>query len=214
MGQGIIMLCWGDGIWGIRWQRREEGGSLIVMHDNGQKKVPDPENKSTWEYNYDANGNLTEDKNKGIFGILYNTLNLPISIQKYDGLRLEYIYDATGTKRRQNLYTGMSTISKTTDFIGNIVYENGVPAYVNYSEGRMVLKSNGTWFAEIYLKDHLGNIRLAFSRENGLIKTRQVNSYYPFGMNIKELSQNSTDNYKANEYLYNGKMMQDEMGLG
>jgi RHS repeat-associated protein len=33
-------------------------------------------------------------------------------------------------------------------------------------------------------------------------------------MNIKELSQNSTDNYKANEYLYNGKMMQDEMGLG
>ena len=93
------------------------------FYDNGQIKVPDPDDNSTWEYNYDANGNLTEDKNKGIFGILYNTQNLPISIQKYDGLRLEYIYDATGTKRRQNLYTGMSTISKTTDFIGNIVYE-------------------------------------------------------------------------------------------
>ena len=43
--------------------------------------------------------------------------------------------------------------------------------------------------------------------------TRQVDAYYPFGMNIKELSQTS-DAYLANEYLYNGKMYQDEMGLG
>jgi RHS repeat-associated protein len=32
-------------------------------------------------------------------------------------------------------------------------------------------------------------------------------------MNIKGLSANSTDTYKPNEYFYNGKMMQDEMGL-
>jgi RHS repeat-associated protein len=33
-------------------------------------------------------------------------------------------------------------------------------------------------------------------------------------MNIKELSLNGSATYKPNEYLYNGKMMQDEMGLG
>ena len=35
-----------------------------------------------------------------------------------------------------------------------------------------------------------------------------------WGMNIKGLSQNSTDQTRPNEYLYNGKMIQDEMGLG
>jgi len=29
------------------------------------------------EYLYDANGNLTQDRNKGITGIVYNHLNLP-----------------------------------------------------------------------------------------------------------------------------------------
>jgi RHS repeat-associated protein len=33
-------------------------------------------------------------------------------------------------------------------------------------------------------------------------------------MNIKELSLNGSATYKPNKYLYNGKMMQDEMGLG
>lgn len=33
-------------------------------------------------------------------------------------------------------------------------------------------------------------------------------------MNIKGLTANSTDVNRPNEYLYNGKMMQDEMGLG
>ena len=33
-------------------------------------------------------------------------------------------------------------------------------------------------------------------------------------MNIKELSANSNSTVHRNEYLYNGKMMQDEMGLG
>ena len=32
------------------------------------------------EYLYDANGNLTQDRNKGITGIVYNHLNLPRQI--------------------------------------------------------------------------------------------------------------------------------------
>jgi RHS repeat-associated protein len=79
----------------------------------------------------------------------------------------------------------------------------------------MILLRNGTaTHNEAYLKDHLGNIRIAFHLANGSLKTRQVDSYYPFGMNIKGLTANSTDLTRPNEYLYNGKMMQDEMGLG
>ena len=107
------------------------------------------------------------------------------------------------------------TITKTTDFIGNFVYENYLPAYIVYDEGRVVFNSKDrSYFAETYIKDHLGNVRIAFRSENGVLKTRQVNSYYPFGMNIKGLSQNGIDLTRPNEYLYNSKMMQDEMGLG
>ena len=165
------------------------------------------------EYEYDANGNLKRDDNQGILDITYNYLNLPISITKNGGNRLEYIYDASGNKLRQ-LYYKEELLVKTTDFIGNFVYENGVPAYIMNDEGRLVYANNGrTYFAEAYLKDHLGNVRVAFRREYGVLKVRQVNSYYPFGMNIKQLSANSTDPNHPNEYLYNGKLMQDEMGL-
>ncbi len=167
------------------------------------------------EYTYDANGNMKKDLNKGILSIAYNTLNLPTSINKSGGLRVEYQYDAAGSKRRQVYYTNIEgNLSKTTDFVGNFVYENGVPVYNIYDEGRIVFNADGSCFGEAYIKDHLGNVRVACRLEHGQVKVRQVNSYYPFGMNIKGLSQNSTDTYKPNEYLYNGKMMQDEMGLG
>jgi len=84
------------------------------------------------------------------------------------------------------------------------------------SEGRIVYKSNGsTWFTETQVKDHLGSVRAVCSLNSTTRSriTRQVDAYYPFGMNIKELSQTS-DAYLANEYMYNGKMYQDEMGLG
>lgn len=175
--------------------------------DNGNHYTGTP------EYNYDRNGNLIKDSNKEIASITYNHLNLPISINRSNENRIEYIYDATGNKRSQIYHTN-NTIYKTTDFVANFVYEDNVLVYNMYDEGRIVNNTNGTWFAENYLKDHLGNIRVAYRRENGLLKTRQVDSYYPFGMNIKNLSSNGLGNTRPNEYLYNGKMMQDEMGLG
>ncbi len=179
-----------------------------VFWDNGSKYT------GTAEYTYDANGNLVTDLNKGILYITYNYLNLPTSITKTGGNRVEYTYDAAGTKRQQQHYVN-GTLVKTTDFIANFVYENSVPAWATYDEGRVVLNSYGTAnLNEAYLKDHLGNIRVAYYLQAGTLRTRQVNSYYPFGMNIKGLTANSTDNFKPNEYLYNGKMMQDEMGLG
>jgi RHS repeat-associated protein len=78
----------------------------------------------------------------------------------------------------------------------------------------VVLNSNGTASVnEAWLKDHLGNIRATYYLQAGSLKTQQVDSYYPFGMNIKGLTADGSATYKPNEYLYNGKMMQDEMGL-
>ncbi len=74
-------------------------------------------------------------------------------------------------------------------------------------------KPDSSCFVETYLKDHLGNIRVAYANDGLKDGIRQVNAYYPFGMNISSLSANSTSILQHNEYLYNGKMFQDELGL-
>ena len=51
-------------------------------------------------------------------------------------------------------------IEKTTDFVGNFVYEDGVIAWIIYDEGRIVYDGKGSYFLEVFLKDHLGNVRV------------------------------------------------------
>ncbi|MDY0103511.1 MAG: RHS repeat-associated core domain-containing protein [Lentimicrobium sp.] len=108
-------------------------------------------------------------------------------------------------------------ITKRTDFISNFVIINNAPAWINFDEGRVLINKEGVYFTETHLKDHLGNTRVAIGRSNNALEVKQVNSFYPFGMNIKGLTTSYnmpvTKAYPPNEYLYNGKMFQDELGL-
>jgi RHS repeat-associated protein len=78
------------------------------------------------------------------------------------------------------------------------------------------MDGTNVYFTETHLRDHLGNTRVVFGYKNNALLVKQVSSYYPFGMNIKGLSTQVTmeeAKHPANEYLYNGKMFQDELGL-
>jgi RHS repeat-associated protein len=76
--------------------------------------------------------------------------------------------------------------------------------------------NNGN-FSYIYqYKDHLGNNRLSYSDSNNddqvtASEIVEKDNYYPFGMKHKEY--NSIINGVAHKYKYNGKELQDEMGL-
>ncbi|EIY77482.1 hypothetical protein HMPREF1072_01410, partial [Bacteroides uniformis CL03T00C23] len=59
--------------------------------------------KQANEYNYDSNGNLTKDLNKGITNISYNCLNLPSVVTFSDGSTITYTYAADGTKLKTAL---------------------------------------------------------------------------------------------------------------
>ncbi|MXV39216.1 hypothetical protein GO491_11090, partial [Flavobacteriaceae bacterium Ap0902] len=50
------------------------------------------------EYQYDANGNMTVDSNKGITQIQYNHLNLPTEIKFQNHNKITYLYNAQGIK--------------------------------------------------------------------------------------------------------------------
>jgi RHS repeat-associated protein len=113
------------------------------------------------DYQYDANGNMTVDKNKDIASIEYNYLNLPQKVMKTSGNFLTYTYDATGMKLTQQVFRGGAP-DKQTDYSSGFVYEDGVLQFLNHDEGRVTM-TNSVPEYQYHLKDHLGNVRLTFT---------------------------------------------------
>jgi RHS repeat-associated protein len=114
----------------------------------------------TEEYTYDINGNVTSDKNKGIDSIAYNFLGKPSVIYMNDTTRVEYTYDAAGSKLAMKTITSTDTV--TTDYAGNFVYENGALSFFGSPEGRVVKKGNNLEY-QYAIADHQGNTRVVFS---------------------------------------------------
>ncbi|GAK38131.1 hypothetical protein JCM15093_3440 [Bacteroides graminisolvens DSM 19988 = JCM 15093] len=90
--------------------------------------------------------------------------------------------------------------SKTTDYCGNVIYENGLLKRILVDGGYI---ENSTYY--FYLTDHLGNNRVIASSSGSIV---QSNHYYPFGMSFAEGSTTSQQPYK-----YNGKELDTERGL-
>ena len=154
--------------------------------------------KQASEYAYDTNGNLTKDLNKNITGIQYNCLNLPSKVTFGNGNTITYTYAADGTKLRTVHKAGSTTT--TTDYCGNVVYENGTQKLLLTEEGYVTLADSKYHY---YLKDHQGNNRVVIS-QSGTVE--ETNHYYPFGGVFA-----ATNNVQP--YKYNGKEFDNKNGL-
>ena len=152
------------------------------------------------EYEYDENGNLTKDLNKKKTAIQYNCLNLPSRVMFANGNSISYLYDAAGRKLRTvHVLEGDSV---TTDYCGNVVYENGVPQILLTEVGYVSLTDSKYHY---YLKDHQGNNRVVVDEEGTV---EEVNDYYAFGGLMSTSSRQSVQPYK-----YNGKELDRKGGL-
>lgn len=182
-----------------------EGNQLKSVQDRAPNSVyvngfdfKDGGSLST-EYSYDANGNLIQDLNKKITDIEYNCLNLPGRIEFEDGNSISYLYDANGTKlRATHIIDGVTT---TTDYCGNVIYENEVAKTLLTESGYVSLKDGKYHY---YLKDHQGNNRIVVDEDG---KAEEKNDYYPFG-GLMASSSGSVQDYK-----YNGKELDRKGGL-
>ena len=150
------------------------------------------------EYEYDENGNLTKDLNKKKTAIQYNCLNLPSRVMFANGNSISYLYDAAGRKLRTVHF--LEGDSVTTDYCGNVVYENGVPQILLTEVGYVSL-TDGQY--HYYLKDHQGNNRVVVDEEGTV---EEVNHYYPFGGVFSSTGD-------AQPYKYNGKELDRKGGL-
>jgi RHS repeat-associated protein len=171
------------------------------------------------EYTYNANGAMNKDLNKGITGIQYNSLNLPRMMDIKSPVaeaRNEYTYSAGGQKLKvvqkwnpdystapvigSAINTAALTMTKTTDYIGNIIYENNALKRILVDGGYI---EGGVY--HYYLTDHLGNNRVVAKSDGTLV---QKNHYYPFGSIFA-----GTTGAEKQPYKYNGKELDQMHGL-
>ncbi|MCB2380468.1 DUF6443 domain-containing protein [Hymenobacter sp. BT635] len=147
----------------------------------GQPARPDFQDGATSgstqaDYTYDAAGSLTSDRNKGITAIRYNHLRLPEAIRFATGDSLLYRYTASGQKVAKVAYA-VGKPQVQTDYAGAWQYEKDSLRWLNHSEGRLLRFETRNvigqpvvrYSYEYTLKDHLGNLRVAF--REGVIDT-------------------------------------------
>ena len=201
----------------------DSGNKLLKVTDTGNKAhgFKDGTNTNN-DFEYDSNGNLKIDRNKGITNIAYNHLNLPVQVTFASG-NIQYFYSADGTKQKKVVSTGTETL-----YAGNYIYEgttgNAQLQFFNHPEGYVMPKDVNNYsagFDYVYqYRDHLNNIRLSYTDANGdgSVGTSEIvkeSNYYPFGMIQKGYNGNvsSLGNSVAKRYMFGGKEYQEEFNI-
>ena len=208
------------------------------INDIATGDVIEANNKDmTDDYTYDYNGNMTSDTNKGISEITYNHLNLPtyIEFQGTTNGTISYIYNALGQKIKKVVNESAPI---NTEYFGGFQYENNVLQFFPHAEGYVKTTAsvgrNGQveYYYYNYVfnyTDHLGNIRVSYAYDPNIdgLKILEENHYYAFGLkhqnyNVDKLDFDSfpetgveivpIDNPMF-KYKYNGKELQEELGL-
>ena len=214
-----------------------QDGSIVYrppvgnMDFRGRTGIPE-------KYLYDANGNQTGDFNKGIAWIKYNVLNLPYKVQMENGNKNEYLYDASGIKRKTTYSVALNAMQiplgstgtentavqsvTTRDYCENIIYKNGVPERIITPDG-YILAGNTTpsmWMRIFQIKDHAGNVRAEagspfLTYTSGTCAPNFSGDYYPYGQEATPKNGQSLPNpapvnlYAGNEFERTNVRMYD-----
>ena len=167
-----------------------DGNQLVKVDDqiNGPYKKGlmhfDDGAKESIEYEYDANGNLTTDLNKGITAMSYNVTNRPAKTDFDNGKSFSYMYDAEGEKLRVTYVLDLPHIVLPTTLVmqaedGDIA--KGMP-----------------YGTDQKIQIGIGNI-------DSLITRPETPIVVPYGMRILDYCENIIyDNYKFDRLLFDG----------
>jgi RHS repeat-associated protein len=162
------------------------------------------------DYTYDGNGNLAQDKNKGITEILYNEFfHIPVRISQTTGTGfgfIRYYIDGIGNKtgKASGEFDGVTFNFSNTKYAADFTY-TGPSEEANaqtlqmfkQEEGRVRFKPAiidegipARFEFDYFIPDHLGSIRMVLTEE------QQTDSYIPGSL--------ETDNLEAEKLFYSG----------
>ena len=178
---------------------------------------------SATTYRYDAIGNLTRDEQEGT-NIIWNVYGKIKQVDKQDGSRLTFSYDAAGNRiSKQLTKAGRTTTTHyLRDASGNVmaIYQDALleeqPLYGSsrlgsYKGGRLVGERR-LGLKQYELSNHLGNVlatvsdNISLSASETLAKTLSTTDYHPFGVQME----GRTLNFDKVRYGFNGKEKDDE----
>ncbi|MCW5921695.1 MAG: RHS repeat-associated core domain-containing protein [Saprospiraceae bacterium] len=134
-----------------------------------------------------------------------NHLNLPNSINNSADSHITLTY--TSAKGGEKL-TKISP-TETRNYVAGIEYLGTNLEAIYHAEGRCTPNGATAFHYEYTLKDHLGNARVNFRANGTAVTFLEEMHYYPFGMLMEGMG---TQN-PANKYHYNGKELNDDLGL-
>ncbi|MBT2621901.1 DUF6443 domain-containing protein [Chryseobacterium sp. ISL-6] len=208
------------------------GNRLNSIKDNSGNYGGYPDTSGA-TISYDDNGNMKNHVDKGILQIDYNFLNLPDYV-KFDktyvprfpdmpgdfNVNTKYLYRTDGLKLRK-IYTygfGKTNIetSTITEYLSGFQYEGeDVGGKITSLPLKFLPTGEGYYNFEnnkyIYnYTDHLGNVRLSYTKNGSGTEIIEENNYYPFG--LKHQGYNALTGNPAYKYQYNGKELQKETG--
>jgi RHS repeat-associated protein len=113
---------------------------------------------------------------------------------------MSYIYDASGRKLNQSVFNMAGDLQKSTDYNGDLFYENDTLKFINHDEGRIIM-TGATPEYQYHLKDHLGNVRMTFTTKREV--ETSIGTFEPSNENTERESYLRYDNIKRiQSYLF------------
>ena len=202
-----------------------DGNRLLKVTDNAEALNYngaldfDDGDDADCEYQYDSNGALTYDGNRGITSISYDYGHHPSSIissTKRKGIYNIYTPDGRKLSSQHVAYVpngngGNRRISSMDLYVDGLILRGGKPLMWQFDGGYVSLDDNGaptSW--NYYVTDHLGSTRMVVSSDNTV---RETISYYPFGseMTMQDPAQMNSD--FQHPYRFTGKELDRVNGL-
>ena len=155
-------------------------------------------------HQYDANGNVTKDWERGL-DMSYNCLNLLEYASDNDANAINYCYLADGTK------LSVTDVGENgLYYLGSLVYEKHANTIglesAGFSSGRIVATAGNDTEIRYFLTDHLGSVRVVATDKDNVLER---NDYQPFGKRWNTASLPVSDNRDR----FNGKEDQAFAGL-
>jgi RHS repeat-associated protein len=197
----------------LRWVRdlsNDVNTKLGDFKEPAQNNL-DNQNINLADYTYDADGNMTADKNKSITSIQYTHLNTPFEVVITGKGKISYTYDNLGNKLKKTVIDNTVVPADTTTwlYIQNFVYKDDTLQFFTHDEGRaradfaQTAPEATAFFFDYFLKDHLGNVRSVITEEaktdaypalsfEGTAGSQQVNDQNAFWENRTGSSINVT----------------------